>query len=148
MTHLDKKEIKLSIDRTSNVPLYRQVKDIIKEKIKKGEIRPGDKLSSENQLVAQYGISRPVIRHALGELASEGWIYQEQGKGTFCLGIQSEKSNKTKSIVVIIPSVTQYIYPKIIQGIQDIAHLHGYAVVLCHSDSDLKKEAPPFAQSY
>lgn len=130
----------MSIDRTSGESLYRQVRDIIKEKIKSGEIKPGEKLPSENQLVAKYGISRPVIRHALGELVNEGWIYQEQGKGTFCLGIQSEKSDKPRNIVVIIPSITQYIYPKMVQGIQDVAHLQGYGVILCHSDSDFEKE--------
>jgi len=75
---LTSEELKLSIDRTSGVSLYRQIRDIIKEKIKSGEIKPGEKLPSENQLVAEYGISRPVIRHALGELVSEGWIYWEQ----------------------------------------------------------------------
>jgi len=131
----------LYIDRTSNMPLYRQVKDILKNKIKKGELKPGDKLPSENQLVAQCGVSRPVIRQALGELANEGWIYQEHGKGTFCLGIQSEKSNKTRNIAVIIQSITEYICPKMIRGIQDIAHLRGYGVILCYSDVDFTKEA-------
>ena len=131
----------MSINRISNIPLYLQVKDILKEKIKKGEIKPGDKLPSENQLVAQYGISRPVIRHALGELVNEGWIYQEQGKGTFCLGRQSEKSNKTRNIAVIIQSITEYICPKMVRGIQDVAHLRGYGVILCHSDSNFSKEA-------
>ena len=53
-------------------------------KIMSGEIRPGEKLPSENELSAEYGVSRQTVRKALQILQNEGYIYAEHGRGTFC----------------------------------------------------------------
>jgi len=131
----------MSIDRTSKVPLYQQLKDIIEEKIESGEIKPGDKLPSESELITQYGVSRQVVRQTMAELASEGRIYREQGKGSFCLSTQSKESKQIRIIAVIIVSITEGIYPQTIRGIEDVAQQHSYGVVLSHSDNDFEKEA-------
>ena len=65
-------------------PKYYQLMTDLKEKVTKGEIRPGDKLPSENELSAAYQISRQTVRKALAVLDSEGYIYAEHGRGTFC----------------------------------------------------------------
>lgn len=65
------------------IPLYFQLKEIIKEKILEGELEAGDLIPSERELSKKYEISRPTIRQALQELVNEGLLNREKGKGTF-----------------------------------------------------------------
>lgn len=65
------------------VPLYHQLKLALKEDIKRGAYKPGDRLPSEPELIRQYGISRITVRQALDELEAEGLIVRRHGKGTY-----------------------------------------------------------------
>ncbi|MTI58617.1 MAG: GntR family transcriptional regulator [Firmicutes bacterium] len=71
------------LDKSIPIPLYYQLKEIIKEKIESGELKPGDILPSERELANIYQISRPTVRQALKELVNVGLLYREKGKGTF-----------------------------------------------------------------
>ncbi len=71
------------IDRDGPVPIYYQLKQIIRQKIEAGEWQPGQIIPSERELCAEHGISRMTVRQALVELVNEGWLRREQGKGTF-----------------------------------------------------------------
>lgn len=64
-------------------PLYEQLKEIIKEKIRIGEYSTGDALPSERILMELYGVSRITVRQAVGDLVKEGILYRQHGKGTF-----------------------------------------------------------------
>jgi GntR family transcriptional regulator len=64
-------------------PLYQQLYKVLRSKIVAGQWRPGDVLPSETELTGQYQVSRATVRQALDELASDGFIYRRQGKGTF-----------------------------------------------------------------
>ncbi len=72
-----------SIVRKSPLPRYYQLKEIMREKIRTGEWKPGDLIPSERELGELYGISRMTARQAITELVNEGLFYREQGKGTF-----------------------------------------------------------------
>jgi GntR family transcriptional regulator len=72
-----------TIVRKSPLPRYYQLKEIMKEKIRSEEWKPGDLIPSERELGEQYGISRMTARQAITELVNEGLFYREQGKGTF-----------------------------------------------------------------
>ncbi len=72
-----------SIYRNSPVPRYYQLKEIMRERVRVGEWKPGDLIPSERELGETYGISRMTARQAITELVNEGLFYREQGKGTF-----------------------------------------------------------------
>ena len=57
----------------------------IRGRIVGGEIGPGDKLPSESELRAEFGVSRTVIREAISRLQAAGLVETYQGKGTFVL---------------------------------------------------------------
>jgi GntR family transcriptional regulator len=65
------------------IPLYHQLKTILLERVKSGELKANDKLPSEDEIAEQYGISKATVRQAIGELANEGLIRREQGRGTY-----------------------------------------------------------------
>ena len=65
------------------MPLYLQLKRLIKAQIQDGRLAPGDRVPSERELSDQFGMSRMTARQALIELVREGLLYREQGRGTF-----------------------------------------------------------------
>lgn len=71
------------IDKNSPIPVYYQLKEMIKEKITRGTWKVGQCIASERELTEAYGVSRMTVRQALGELVQEGLLVREKGKGTF-----------------------------------------------------------------
>ena len=55
-----------------------QIKSAVLDKIESGEMRPGDKVLSENKLAASFGVSRMTARRALSELVVEGILARYQ----------------------------------------------------------------------
>lgn len=66
-----------------SVALYQQIKDFVSRKIQDGSLRAGDRLPSEHELVAQFGMSRMTINRALRELVEQGRIVRVAGVGSF-----------------------------------------------------------------
>ncbi len=73
----------VGIDKNDPTPLYYQIAQDMRAKIASGRWGPEDKLPSENQLTAQYGVSRIAVRQALAELEKDGLIVKRRGKGSF-----------------------------------------------------------------
>src|SRR5262245_44724335 len=65
------------------VPLYHQLRELLTEKIESGEWMPGHQLPGENQLTAEFGVSRFTVRQALGLLERQGVVERRHGKGSF-----------------------------------------------------------------
>ncbi|MCU1675172.1 MAG: putative GntR family transcriptional regulator [Frankiales bacterium] len=75
-----------AIAKASPVPYYAQLADILRTAITDGELAPDAPLPSEAELGTTYGLSRTAVRQALGELAAEGLVRKEKGRGTFVRG--------------------------------------------------------------
>jgi GntR family transcriptional repressor for pyruvate dehydrogenase complex len=65
------------------ISLSEQISEQLKEKIIKGEFKPGDKLPSENELCNIYGVSRTAVRQALNTLSSIDLIETKFGGGSY-----------------------------------------------------------------
>jgi GntR family transcriptional regulator len=72
-----------AIDRTSDVPLYLQLKEVLQQQIRSGSLKPGEQLPGEHVLCAIYGVSRTVVRQALSDLDLENVVERRKGRGTF-----------------------------------------------------------------
>lgn len=68
---------------------YEKVYQDIKEKIKNGELKPGDFLKKEDDLAEEYNFSKLTVRKALSMLETEGHIQKVKGKKSIVL----EKKN-------------------------------------------------------
>jgi len=73
----------ISLDRTSPVPLYYQLKEIFRSWITSGKFDSDRRFPSESELQEQFGVSRMTVRRALSELVHEGFLVREQGRGSF-----------------------------------------------------------------
>lgn len=72
----------VKLNKQSFTPLYHQIEQALRRRIKDGELAPGTAIS-ERELSEKLGISRMTARQALSALRDEGLIYSERGRGTF-----------------------------------------------------------------
>lgn len=72
-----------ALPRNAGIPLYYQLKTILREQIRSGALKPGQKLPNEEQLAAAYRVSLITVRRTLADLAAEGFLRRMQGRGTF-----------------------------------------------------------------
>ncbi|WP_405070392.1 GntR family transcriptional regulator [Kribbella sp. NBC_01510] len=63
-------------------PLYRQIAADLREQIRGGQLKAGDRLPTEAEMREQYGVSRNTVRLAFAQLQNEGMITSTQGRGT------------------------------------------------------------------
>jgi DNA-binding GntR family transcriptional regulator len=73
----------VTIEPISEIPIYRQLADILRAQIEAGELPPGGLVPSEQQLMGQHGIARDTVRAAIKVLRDEGLVVTAPGKGTF-----------------------------------------------------------------
>lgn len=73
----------MQIDRTSPLPFYAQLKQILLADIAERGLVPGDRFRSDHEIADRFGVSRSVVRQALAELEADGVIERSKGRGTF-----------------------------------------------------------------
>lgn len=119
---------------------YVDICEDLRSRILEVKIRPGDKLPSENELSAQYGVSRQTVRKALEILQNEGYIYAEHGRGTFCSELMRHR-RKSKNIAVITTYLSDYIFPRVIGGIDRVLTKNDYSILLKNTKNSRSMEA-------
>ena len=69
--------------RSGELPIYRQVAEVFRERIRNGRWPPGTRLPSLEAFIEELGVSRATIRHAMTILEQDRLISRKQGRGTF-----------------------------------------------------------------
>jgi GntR family transcriptional regulator len=72
----------VTLDRSSPVPLYFQLAQLLQKAIEDGLVPPGTRLDNEIQLAGELGLSRPTVRRAMQHLIDKGLIVRRRGVGT------------------------------------------------------------------
>ncbi len=78
-----RRRLRTKIDRESRVPYYVQLKAALEDHIEAGGWKPGDRIPGEPELCQIFGVSRTVVRQALNEMALQGIVVRQRGRGTF-----------------------------------------------------------------
>jgi len=81
--NLAMKGVQARVVRKPGVALYYQIANLLREQIASGQLRPGDRLPSEDELCELFQVSRTTVRAALDVLVSAGLVRREQGRGTY-----------------------------------------------------------------
>ncbi|HEY2451124.1 MAG TPA: GntR family transcriptional regulator [Scandinavium sp.] len=74
----------------SKKPMYRQIADVLRERVQRGELKPGDALPTESALQEEFAVSRVTVRQALKQLTQEAIIESIQGSGSY---VKEERVN-------------------------------------------------------
>lgn len=124
----------------SKKPKYYDLMEDLEKKIKSGEFRPGEKLPSENELSVRYKVSRQTVRSALEILEAQGLTYARHGSGTFVSELTRPYS-QSKNIAVITTYLSDYIFPRVIQGVDQVLTEEGYSILLKNTKNSRSMEA-------
>ncbi|MEU6649525.1 GntR family transcriptional regulator [Streptomyces sp. NPDC046900] len=79
----------IELDPGAMTPMYVQLANVLRERIRRGEVPIGRRLPSQSELEAETGgvVSRRTIKSALELLAAEGLVRGVQGKGVFVIAL-------------------------------------------------------------
>lgn len=132
----------MTLNKDSGMPLYMQLKNIILEKIKKGELKRGAPIPTEQEICSDYGISRFPVRQAMDELVKEGYLTRTRGKGTF---VSEElpctvEMKGSKLLGYISIDFGSNFATQIFKGYEKQARKRGYLTVACSSEADSEEE--------
>lgn len=110
----------------SPVPKYERVKRSLIRDIASGKFPAGSAFPSEAKLLEQFEVSRPTLVRSLQELVAEGWLYRQQGRGTFVADRSGAGTEGTPSFTVFLSRRTaqltgdsRHVQLRILRGIQE-----------------------------
>lgn len=129
-----------SMEKETGKTKYYSLMEELKEEILSGRIRAGEKLPSENELSRKYGLSRHTVRKALSILENDGYVTAQHGRGTFCSERMIQRHN-SKNIAVVTTYISDYIFPRLIQGIDRVLAANGYSIILKNTGNSRSAEA-------
>jgi GntR family transcriptional regulator len=92
------RELDITLDRNSPVPLYYQLARSIESAIDDGTLAPGDRLENEVSLTRRLGLSRPTARQAIQELVKKGLLVRKRGVGTQVVHSQFSREERLTSL--------------------------------------------------
>lgn len=114
---------RVQVDAEEIGPKYKQIYGQLHKALLANEYSPGDKLPSENELVEQFGASRPTIGRALAQLELDGLVERRAGSGTF---VRAQGRHEGFVFGLLIPGLgTTEIFEPISRGIS-IARVGGH----------------------
>src|SRR3954465_7049314 len=97
-------ELRPSLDRQSDVPIYRQLGRYLERLIGNGELNSGDRLPPTRELARKLRINRTTISAAYILLENEGLIKGEVGRGSYVCGSQGRRAEPLNWSRALTPS--------------------------------------------
>ena len=88
--------VTVGLDRSSAVPLHRQLYGGLREGILAGTLPAGSRLPSVRVLVRELGVSRNTVEGALAQLSAEGYLETRVGSGTYVSGALPDRALRAK----------------------------------------------------
>jgi len=139
----------IKIDKNKSVPKYRQLQSEIERLIAENVLKVNTRLPGENEFFNKLGLSRTTIRDALRSLEEAYLIYRVQGNGTFVGSKPASLSkdrdngragNSQQVVGVVLPNITNEIYPFIISGIEETVKSRRICVFSANSAGSYERE--------
>lgn len=147
------------MNTTDRIPLYQKVQDYIRKLIESEELKIGDRIPVEKELMEHFDVSKITVVKALSGLANEGLITRVPGRGSFVSDRESEPASAdgpdissvkpaertavargTKIIGLIMPSIFDYFANRLIKGVHKALNESGYRAMILLSDGIVEKE--------
>jgi GntR family transcriptional regulator of arabinose operon len=120
-------------------PKYLQVADIIRARIVDGTWH--DALPPEKVLCTEFKIARGTLRQALQLLESEGYLYREQGRGTFVRAERPLAEGRSRHLAFVVPYIRDSSVSTILIGFQQVAEEAGFSVIFNHVNNDVSQQS-------
>lgn len=102
--------MEINPNKVSRQGLPSQVAAFVRFEILRGNLKPGDKLPTEQEFAAQHGVSRAVIREAIAKLRHEGLVVSRQGIGAFVASPEAANSLTLEPNSLAVPEDYRHLY--------------------------------------
>jgi DNA-binding LacI/PurR family transcriptional regulator len=137
-------DLNISILPGSGEPIVEQLHQQFTWFIASGRLKPGDNLPAVRQLARQLSINLHTVRSAYQRLEKDGLVRIHQGSRTQVLILDSSRvmqlagRNRTYTIGVIVPSLSNPFYHAFLQGVEEVVDQENLMLFVCdvHEDSD------------
>lgn len=120
---------------------YYKLYNWAKTLIVSGVLKKGQKLPSENVLTRKFDYSRQTVRQALELLEQEGLIERVRGSGTYVAYDNASTAGSKPKVGLILSYFSEYLFPSIYDGIEDIMKEEGYEIDVQVTKNRLNEEA-------
>lgn len=102
--------MEINPNKVSRQGLPSQVAAFVRFEILRGNLKPGDKLPTEQEFALQHGVSRAVIREAIAKLRHEGLVVSRQGIGAFVASPEAANSLTLEPNSLAVPEDYRHLY--------------------------------------
>ncbi len=85
-------ELLVRLDRSASQPLRAQLEASLREAIRGGRLRAGERLPSSRELARELGVSRGMVQDCYGQLLAEGYLTSRTGSATRVAGITGRQA--------------------------------------------------------
>ena len=126
--------------KKDNEPIYMQIKNYLNSIIQQNLQNPKFRLPSENQLAAQFEVSRIPVIQAMRELEEEGKIKRIRGSGSFINTDYSKDKRPEIKFALLIPSIHSHYCLEMIGGIKKFLSIHNIKLHICITDDEPEQE--------
>lgn len=126
-------ELQPDLDRSSPVPLYRQLAAQMESAIRRGTVTSGAELGNEARLAESWGVSRPTVRQAILELVDKGLLVRRRGIGTHVVDAPAVQPQTLTGLFDDLTAINQHptttvLTQEITPATGDVAQVLGVAV--------------------
>src|ERR1700742_3831106 len=80
-------ELLMRLDRSAPEPLRAQLEASLRDAIRSGRLRGGERLPSSRELARELGVSRGIVQECFGQLLAEGYLTSRTGSASRVAGI-------------------------------------------------------------
>src|SRR6202167_43283 len=92
------------LDRSASQPLRLQLEASLREAIRGGRLRAGERLPSSRELARELGVSRGMVQDCYGQLLAEGYLTSRTGSATRGAGISGQQASDQPAAVPAVAS--------------------------------------------
>ena len=85
-------ELLVRLDRSASQPLRAQLEASLREAIRGGRLRAGERLPSSRELARALGVSRGMVQDCYGQLLAEGYLTSRTGSATRVAGLSGQQA--------------------------------------------------------
>ena len=139
----------LQLDPASSVPLYRQIRDQLRQMIAKGALPRGERLPPTRELATRLKVHRTTVANAYAELEADGLIAGHVGRGTFVAqGVEPPEATAREPFTATLDN--QYLWTLLFADVpaEDpldrlVAECHGNGSGNCNGEISFTLARPP-----
>ena len=91
-------ELLVRLDRSSGQPLRSQLEAGLRDAIRSGRLRGGERLPSSRELARELGVSRGIVQECFGQLLAEGYLTSRTGSATRVAEIGEGRSPRRRGL--------------------------------------------------